>query len=94
MAKKRLMTPGPTQVPEQALLTLAAIPLGCALGTGMCALLARAYQWELFRIPLVVSRQTYAFAMIVVIAAALFSGLLVRRRMDRFDLVAVLKTRE
>ena len=79
---------------EQVLLTLAGIPLGCALGTGMSALLSGAYQWELFRIPLVVSRQTYAFAALVIVAAAISSGLLVRRRLDRLDLVAVLKTRE
>jgi putative ABC transport system permease protein len=79
---------------EHALLTAAAIPLGFAIGYWMCALLAEAYQWELFRMPLVVSRRTYTFAVVVVVAAAVFSALLVRRRIDRMDLVAVLKTRE
>jgi putative ABC transport system permease protein len=49
---------------------------------------------EMYRIPLVVDRATYAFAATVVIIAALLSGLLVRRRLDRLDLIAVLKTRE
>lgn len=79
---------------EQAVLTVIAIPLGFALGFRVCALIARAYQWEMFRLPLVVSVQTYAFALIVVLLAALFSGLVVRRRLDRLDLVEVLKTRE
>jgi putative ABC transport system permease protein len=79
---------------EQALLAVAAIPLGFALGYWMCALLSRAYQWEMFRLPLVVSDRTYGFATGVVLAAALLSGWVVRRRLGRLDLVAVLKTRE
>jgi putative ABC transport system permease protein len=79
---------------EQAILTLIAIPFGFVLGYGVCAFMAWAYQWELFRLPLVVTRSTYAFSVVVVLAAALFSGVIVRRRLDRLDLVAVLKTRE
>ena len=57
--------------------------------------MARQYQWELFRLPLFVSGRTYAFALLVVVAAAVVSaGLIVRRRLDRLDLVEVLKTRE
>ena len=48
----------------------------------------------LFRIPLVVSARTYGFAAATTFAAAVLSGLAVRRRVDRLDLVAVLKTRE
>jgi len=49
---------------------------------------------DLFRIPLVVGSSTYATACIAVIVATLLSGLLVRRRIDELDLIAVLKTRE
>lgn len=79
---------------EQAILTALAIPLGFAIGYRLCAALASAYQWEFFRMPLVVSTRTYGFAVAVVLASALGSGLAVRRRIDRLDLVAVLKTRE
>ncbi len=79
---------------EQALLTLAAIPLGLALGFGLCALLSFRFESDLFRLPLVIRGATYLFAFLVVAAAALFSGLAVRRRLDRLDLVEVLKTRE
>jgi putative ABC transport system permease protein len=79
---------------EQALLTAAAIPLGFAIGYRICALLANAYQWELFRMPLVVSNRTYGFAFLVVSAAAVVSGAAVRRRLHHLDLIAVLKTRE
>ncbi len=49
---------------------------------------------ELYRLPLYLSRETFLYAFQVVIAAAIVSGLLVRRRLDRIDLVEVLKTRE
>jgi putative ABC transport system permease protein len=80
---------------ELALLTLAAIPAGMALGYGLAAAVIRlAYDTELFRIPLIVSRSTYGFAAAVTLAAALVSGLVVRRMLDRLDLVAVLKSKE
>jgi putative ABC transport system permease protein len=79
---------------EQALLTLVAIPLGFAIGRAFCAALSAAYQWELFRLPLVITNQSYVFAVAVVIAAAAASTEIVRYRLDRLDLVAVLKTRE
>jgi putative ABC transport system permease protein len=79
---------------QQALLTLAALPFGCLLGYALSALLSLLLSQELFRIPLVVSRQTFAFAVGVVLFAAAVSGLLVWRQMRRLDLIAVLKTRE
>jgi ABC-type antimicrobial peptide transport system permease subunit len=53
-----------------------------------------ARQTKLYRFPLVISKASYGFAFVVVAIAALFSGLLVRRQLDRLDLIAVLKTRE
>lgn len=79
---------------EQALLTVAAIPVGFWIGYRLCAALAASYQWELFRMPLVVSGRTFAFALLVVTLAAVASSFAVRLRLDRIDLVAVLKTRE
>jgi putative ABC transport system permease protein len=79
---------------EQALLTAIAVPLGFLIGYAICALLAQAYQWELFRLPLVISTRSYAFAVAVIAGAALISGWAVRRRLDAFDLVTVLKARE
>ena len=79
---------------EQAFLTVVAIPLGAAIGYGLCALVAWRFQSELFRLPLVVSAATLAFATAVVTISAGLSALAVRRRIDRLDLVEVLKTRE
>lgn len=79
---------------EQGVLTLLALPLGALLGYGLCALLPHAYDTELFRLPLVLTGTTFVVAAAVVLVAALATTLLVRRRVDRLDLVAVLKTRE
>ncbi len=79
---------------ELAVLTLLALPVGMALGYGFAALSKLAFDSESFRIPLVVSRHTYGFSALVVILAAMGSGLLVRRRLDHLDLVAVLKSKE
>lgn len=79
---------------EQGLLTLSAIPVGYLLGRAIAVLLVRSMATELFRPPAVISLKTYAFAFLVVGAAALASGLLIMLRLRRLDLVAVLKTRD
>ncbi len=79
---------------ELAILTLAAVPLGFVLGRSLCAFMIERMQSDLFRVPLVLTSWTYSFAATVVLAAGLASGLLVRRRLDHLDLVAVLKTQE
>jgi putative ABC transport system permease protein len=79
---------------ELALLTVIAIPPGFLLGRRLCRWMIDNLPHELFRIPLVLEPDTYALAATVVLASAAVSGLIVRRRIDRLDLVAVLKTRE
>jgi len=79
---------------ELGILTLIAIPLGLWLGEWMCYYIARTMQNDLFRVPVVLVPQTYAFAAAVVLVSAVLSGLAVRRRLDQLDLVAVLKAAE
>ncbi|MBN2331803.1 MAG: FtsX-like permease family protein [Deltaproteobacteria bacterium] len=79
---------------ELAILTLAAIPLGFLAGYGLCFYIISYLQTDLYRIPLVIDGSTYAFSAVMVLLAAGISGLLVRRRLDHLDLIAVLKTRE
>jgi putative ABC transport system permease protein len=79
---------------EQASLTLWAIPLGLAIGYGLCAALVPAFDREMFRLPLVVGKWSYIYPVVAALTAALFSGLLVARRLRHLDLIAVLKTRE
>lgn len=79
---------------EQAVQVALAIPAGLVLGRVFTGLLMRTLDPEEYRLPLMVSLETYAFATTVVVAAALVSALLVRRRLDHLDLIGVLKTRE
>jgi putative ABC transport system permease protein len=71
-----------------------AIPLGCLMGYGFAALIAKGFSTDIITIPLVIRPATYGYATLVVAAAALASALVVRRGVDRLDLVAVMKTRE
>ncbi len=79
---------------ELAILTLAALPLGWLIGYGFGWLLIQSFSSDLYRAPFTIATATYAKAALVVLGAAAASALVVRRRIDRLDLVAVLKTRE
>ncbi|MCP4328707.1 MAG: FtsX-like permease family protein [Alphaproteobacteria bacterium] len=79
---------------EVALLTFVALPLGCAAGYGLVWLIANRFETELFRVPMVILPSTYGWAMLIGLAATAVSAAIVRRRIDRLDLIAVLKTRE
>jgi putative ABC transport system permease protein len=79
---------------ELALEIAAAIPLGFAAGYALAALIVRLMQHEVFELPLVIFPRTYAYTAAIVAAAGIASALIVRHRIDRLDLVAVLKTRE
>jgi putative ABC transport system permease protein len=79
---------------ELALVTLAALPVGAAFGYGMAAAIVQTLESEVYRFPLYVSRQAIAWAFLGIIGATLVSALIVRRRLDTLDLVAVLKIRE
>jgi putative ABC transport system permease protein len=70
------------------------IPIGLLVSQGIVALIARFHSNETFQIPAVIGPRTYAASAIVVLAAAAASAFVVRRRIDRLDLVAVLKTRD
>lgn len=79
---------------EIALFTLLAIPLGSVIGYGLAGVMASGMDTDNYRLPLIISRNTYALAAIVVVVATFLSGLAVQRRINQLDLIAVLKTRE
>jgi len=79
---------------ELALIVLFAIPLGWLLGYGMAWSTVRSFATDIYRVPFVIERATYAKAALVILGAAAASALIVRRRIDRLDLIAVLKSRE
>ena len=75
-------------------LTLAAVPIGFLIGRGLCGYIAAGLKSDLYRVPLILEPDTYAFAAAVVLASTCLSGLAVVRKLGRLDLVAVLKARE
>jgi putative ABC transport system permease protein len=79
---------------EISLLVAAALPLGCLAGFELTELIAWLLDTELFRIPVVIAPATYGYAVVLAVLAAAVSATLVRRRIDRLDLIRVLKTRE
>ena len=79
---------------ELAVLTLVAIPLGLVMGSGLAKIATVTLETETQRFPYVVNDATYAFAATITLLAACLSGLVVRRRLDDLNLVAVLKSRE
>ncbi|HAU56428.1 MAG TPA: ABC transporter permease [Comamonadaceae bacterium] len=71
-----------------------ALPLGMVMGWGLVHLLVELLKNDQFLFPVVISARTYAVAGLCVVAAGLASALVVRRQIDRLDMVGALKTRE
>jgi putative ABC transport system permease protein len=81
-------------VAELVLLTLVALPIGLLLGTGFATGILAAVNTETVRLPLVLTPSNYAFAALVVALATAASLWLACRRLERLDLVGVLKARD
>jgi putative ABC transport system permease protein len=79
---------------ELAVVTVAALPIGAAIGYLFGELIMTGFNNEVYRLSFTVTPATIAWSFLIVIAAAFVSGLAVRRRLDALDLVGVLKTRE
>ncbi len=79
---------------EMAVLTLVAIPVGLLIGYGLCAYLAFKFDSDLYRIPLVLGMNVYAFAAMVVIVSSIISAIMIWRNLAHLDMVAVLKSKE
>ena len=79
---------------EQGAITLLAIPLGWLIGYSLSYAIATGLQTDIYRIPFVAEPRTYLLSAVLIVLAAIASGWVVRRRLDRIDLVEVLKTRE
>jgi len=79
---------------ELALELLLALPIGAVLGWALASLLMRQMASDAIDFPVVIAPATYAEAALVVLLAGVASAWLVRRHIDRLDLVSVLKVRE
>lgn len=77
---------------ELAVLVLLSLPVGQALGYGLATMIAKSVESEAIRMPVVIFPATYSVAAGVILGSAIFSALIVRRKLDKLDLVAVLKT--
>jgi putative ABC transport system permease protein len=73
---------------------MVAQPLGWIIGYGLAWIMKTQLAGELMRVRLVVEHSTYVLASAIVLVAAVSSALIVRERVIRLDLVAVLKTRD
>ena len=79
---------------ELAILALIAQPPGWVLGYGLAWVMKTSLAGELMRVRLVVEHSTYVTATAVVVTAAIASAAIIRDRINKLDLVAVLKTRD
>ena len=79
---------------ELAVVTLIAVPIGAVLGYYLSFGIAAGFSTDLYQIPAIFTPESYGVVTLVVVAAAVVSGWLVKRDIDRADIVAALKTRE
>ncbi|WP_094035979.1 ABC transporter permease [Antarctobacter heliothermus] len=79
---------------ELAVVTLVALPVGALMGYYMSFGIAAGFSTDLYQIPAIFDPVSYGQATLVVLTAAVVSGWLVKRDLDRTDLIQALKTRE
>ena len=79
---------------EIGLLAVAALPVGCGIGYLISWYMSAAFETELYRVPLVIEPATLGEASLIASATVVACAAFVRRRLDRLDLIGVLKTRE
>jgi putative ABC transport system permease protein len=79
---------------ELAVQVVLGLPFGLYFGQSLIQFMLSASDPEQFRFPNDISHRTFAFAALVTTLAAVGSALLVRRKLDKLDLIEVLKTRE
>ena len=79
---------------ELMILTLLALPAGWVGGYSLAWLTAQSLDTELHRVPFVIERATFGWASVVLVVAVTASALIVRLRINRLDLISVLKTRD
>ncbi len=79
---------------EQGLITLLSIPIGWFIGKELGRILLEQVASETYRIPFILDWQTYFYSALITVIAAIGSSLIVRRRLNNYDLISVLKTRD
>lgn len=79
---------------ELGLITLAALPLGALIGMGLAGAIAAGFSTDLYTVPAHVGPASIGSGALAVLVAALIAGWLVKRDVDRLELVSALKSRD
>ena len=79
---------------ELAAVTLLALPLGAILGYFLSFGIAAGFSTDLYQISVIFTPESYGTAALAVVIAAVMSGWLVKKDIDRADLIIALKTGE
>lgn len=79
---------------ELAVIVFIGVPVGSVAGYGFSIALAHGFSTELYQIPTGFDPFSHGFAAVFVLGAAIVSGWLVKRDLDRTELISALKTRE
>jgi putative ABC transport system permease protein len=64
------------------------------MGRILCTYVAAMISSDIIRLPVMLEARSYSLAASVVLGSALASGMIIRRKLDRLNLVEVLKTKE
>lgn len=79
---------------ELAILTVIALPIGLWIGGLLANSIVEAADTESIRLPLILTSESYATAVLIVLMSAAISFAVVARRIKHLDLLGVLKARE
>ena len=85
---------GTVLITELLILAMVAVPLGLLVGTGFAKAIIASVNTETVRLPLILTANNYAFAVLVVLIASAGSALVVLRKLSHLDLVGALKAPE
>lgn len=79
---------------ELGVITLAALPIGSLLGIGLAEAIAAGFSTDLYTVPSDIGPGSIGMGALAVLIAAVIAGWLVKRDVDRIELVSALKSRE
>lgn len=85
---------GAVLITELVALALIAVPLGLLLGAAFSAGIVSQVSTEAIRLPLVLTAQNYATAVLIVTIASVTSALFVLRKLDQLNLIGALRAPE
>lgn len=79
---------------ELALLVALAVPFGCLVGYWLARMMTAMFSSDLFRLPFAPARASYGWSIVIMLAAAIMTAIVVARRVQKLDMVRVLKARD